>query len=212
MPDETDRVRALEAQVVSLETEVARLREENRRWARLAGTDALTGLPNKISFLRAFVPQTFKTASEEHKSVGLLLVSPDDLGGVNEMHGREAGDQVLKGLGALIQSLIGDAGRLGLLDGSNFVLMVYPADVEDIRGRANMIRARVRTHAFPCAETTTQITVSAGVTVATPVEEDDLQALGEERMSTLSRALFTAKKAGGNRVEVLLERTESELA
>jgi len=212
MPDETDRVRALEAQVVSLETEVARLREENRRWARLAGTDALTGLPNKISFLRAFVPQTFKTASEEHKSVGLLLVSPDDLGGVNEMHGREAGDQVLKGLGALIQSLIGDAGRLGLLDGSNFVLMVYPADVEDIRGRANMIRARVRTHAFPCAETTTQITVSAGVTVATPVEEDDLQALGEERMSTLSRALFTAKKAGGNRVEVLLERTESEPA
>ena len=212
MPDETDRVRALEAQVVSLETEVARLREENRRWARLAGTDALTGLPNKISFLRAFVPQTFKTASEEHKSVGLLLVSPDDLGGVNEMHGREAGDQVLKGLGALIQSLIGDAGRLGLLDGSNFVLMVYPADVEDIRGRANMIRARVRTHAFPCAETTPQITVSAGVTVATPVEEDDLQALGEERMSTLSRALFTAKKAGGNRVEVLLERTESEPA
>ncbi|MBK35514.1 MAG: hypothetical protein CME26_08290 [Gemmatimonadetes bacterium] len=212
MPDETDRVRALEAQVVSLETEVARLREENRRWARLAGTDALTGLPNKISFLRAFVPQTFKTASEEQKSVGLLLVSPDDLGGVNEMHGREAGDQVLKGLGALIQSLIGDAGRLGLLDGSNFVLMVYPADVEDIRGRANMIRARVRTHAFPCAETTTQITVSAGVTVATPVEEDDLQALGEERMSTLSRALFTAKKAGGNRVEVLLERTESEPA
>ena len=128
------------------------------------------------------------------------------------MHGREAGAQVLKGLGALIQSLIGDAGRLGLLDGSNFVLMVYPADVEDIRGRANMIRARVRTHAFPCAETTTQITVSAGVTVATPVEEDDLQALGEERMSTLSRALFTAKKAGGNRVEVLLERTESEPA
>lgn len=212
MPDETDRVRALEAQVVSLETEVARLREENRRWARLAGTDALTGLPNKISFMRAFVPQTFKTASEEQKSVGLLLVSPDDLGGVNEMHGREAGDQVLKGLGALIQSLIGDAGRLGLLDGSNFVLMVYPADVEDIRGRANMIRARVRTHAFPCAETTTQITVSAGVTVATPVEEDDLQALGEERMSTLNRALFTAKKAGGNRVEVLLERTESEPA
>ena len=209
MPDESGRLQALEAQVTALQGEVTRLREENRRWARLAGTDPLTGLPNKISFMRAFVPQTFKTAREEKQSVGFLLVSPDDLGTVNETHGREAGDQVLKGLGALIQSLVGDAGRLGLLDGSNFVLMMYPATVEDARGRGNMIRARVRTHAFPCADTTAQITVSAGVTVAEPGDGDDLQTLGEERMSRLNYALFTAKKAGGNRVEVMLDENGS---
>lgn len=209
MPSEPVRPETLEARIVALEGEVTRLREENRRWARLAGTDALTGLPNKISFLRAFVPQIFKTAAEEQQSVGFLLVSPDDLGAVNETHGREAGDQVLKGLGALIQSLVGDAGRLGLLDGSNFVLMMYPSTVEEARGRGNMIRARVRTHAFPCVDGTAQITVSAGVTIAEPEVGDDLQALSEERMSTLNQALFMAKKAGGNRVELVLEQNGS---
>ena len=72
-----------------------------------------------------------------------------------------------------------------------------------------MIRARVRTHAFPCADTTAQITVSAGVTVAEPGDGDDLQTLGEERMSRLNYALFTAKKAGGNRVEVMLDENGS---
>ncbi len=209
MPDETGRLQSLEAEVASLQSEVARLREENRRWARLAGTDSLTGLPNKISFMRAFVPQTFKTASEEQQSVGLLLFSPDNLGVVNETHGREAGDQLLKGLGALIQSLVGDSGRLGLLDGSNFVLMMYPSSVEEARGRGNMIRARVRTHAFPCADATAQITVSAGVTAVAPSEGDDLQSLSEERFKTLNEALFTAKKAGGDRVEVVSDSNET---
>ena len=54
----SQRVKALEAQNEALKEEVERLRDENKRWARMAGTDSLTGLPNKISFLRALLPQT----------------------------------------------------------------------------------------------------------------------------------------------------------
>lgn len=204
----TDGVRALEAQVESLNQEVERLRAENRRWARVAGTDALTGLPNKISILRAFVPQALHKAQKKRESVGLVLISADNLGEINESFGREAGDEVIKGLGALIQSLVRDEGRLGILDGSNFVLMIYPALLEDARSRANMIRARTRIHAFPCGDTTAQITVSAGVIAILPKEEDDLQQASKDLFRQVNEALFAAKKAGGNRVEVAADEPD----
>jgi GGDEF domain-containing protein len=42
------RMEALRKENQSLRQEVARLRADNRRWARLAGTDALTGLAQSV--------------------------------------------------------------------------------------------------------------------------------------------------------------------
>ena len=196
------RVPQLEKEVQDLSREVKRLRSENRRWAKLAGTDSLTGLPNRISFFRVFLPQTLHLSVREARPVGLILMSPDSLGDVNEKYGREAGDEVVKGLGHLIQSLVGDEGKRGHVDGANFILMMYPGELEAVRGRANMVRARVRTHKFPCAESTAQITLSSGVVSVEPSEGADFRSLGEAYFSLLNQAMHSAKKAGGNRVEV----------
>jgi diguanylate cyclase (GGDEF)-like protein len=200
---EIARIAQLEQETKDLREEVSRLRDENRRWAKLAGTDGLTGLPNRISFFRAFLPQALQLSVKEGRPVGLILISPDSLGVVNENYGREAGDQVVNGLGILIQSLVGDSGKLGHIDGANFLLMIYPSDLELARGRANMIRARVRTHEFPCSDSVAQITVSAGILSVEPAEGDDFRSLGEGYFSQLNQALHAAKKAGGNRVEVV---------
>lgn len=199
---EQGRVLQLEEELQTLRQEVERLREENRRWAKLAGTDSLSGLPNRISFFRAFLPQVLQQSVKEGQPVGLILLSPDSLGEVNESFGREAGDEVVKGLGTLIQSLVGDSGKLGHVDGANFIQMVYPGDIELTRGRANMVRARVRTHEFPCAGSVAQITVSAGILSVEPAEGSDFRSLGEVYFRQLNEALHSAKKAGGNRVEV----------
>jgi PleD family two-component response regulator len=68
------RMEALRKENQSLRQEVARLGADNRRWARLAGTDALTGLPNKISFLRALVPQCIRSAADVGDSFCCLLI------------------------------------------------------------------------------------------------------------------------------------------
>jgi diguanylate cyclase (GGDEF)-like protein len=206
MADAGSRVGQLEREVLELQAEVNRLREENRRWAKLAGTDGLTGLPNRISFFRAFLPQTLQLAVKEERPVGLILLSPDSLGDLNESFGREAGDEVVKGLGQLVQSLVGDEAKLGHVDGANFCLMLYPGEMEAVRGRANMVRARVRTHEFPCSGSVAQITVSAGISSVVPTEGSDFRSLSEEYFSDLNKALHSAKKAGGNRVEVVSSR------
>ena len=201
--DLAQRLQELEAENRALQEEVRRLKGENRRWARLAGTDALTGLPNKVSFMRALAPQAIQRASKERDTIGFILLSADNLGDLNEDYGREAGDQVIRGLGNLLQSILGDEGRLGHIDGANFAVVLFPSDLDAVRARANMLRARVRSHAFPCAETTAQITVSAGIAALEPPEASNGRDLTETAFHALDRALYTAKQAGGNRVEAV---------
>ena len=101
------RIEALEDENQHLKAEVQRLKKENRRWARLAGTDGLTGLPNKISFMRALVPQALQKAAEAGESIGFILMSADNLGVINETHGRAAGDQIIRGVSKLLESILG---------------------------------------------------------------------------------------------------------
>ncbi|MDP6037553.1 MAG: diguanylate cyclase [Candidatus Latescibacteria bacterium] len=199
------RVEALEKDNQSLRQEVARLRADNRRWARLAGTDTLTGLPNKISFLRALVPQCIRSAIDVGDSVGFILLSADNLGPLNEAHGRMAGDQVLKGLGTFLKAILDEEDRLGHIDGSNFSVVMTSAELDDVRARANMLRARVRAHAFPCGTSTAQITVSAGVVAVVPTDKTDEKVITESVFQSLSEALYAAKAAGGNQVQVVQE-------
>lgn len=196
------RVHHLEQENQSLRQEVERLRTENRRWARLAGTDALTGLPNKISFLRALVPQAVKTVVHTQKEIGFILLSADNLGPINETHGRLAGDQVLKNLGTFLKALLPEDLKLGHLDGAHFAVVMPLADLETVKARANMLRARIRSHTFPCGDTTAQITASAGIVSLTPQNPNDKKWI-ETVFDHLNEALYKAKSSGGNQVQTV---------
>lgn len=195
------RVRQLEAEVQGLEQEVQRLRGVNQRWAQLAGTDRLTGLPNKISLLRALVPQDIQHAQVAGESVGFILLSGDNLGLVNENLGRDAGDQVIRGLSDLLQSILKGEERLGHIDGTHFAVVFYPATLEETRERAEQLRDQIEQHKFPCADTEVQITASIGVTAIDSSSVENPRSVGEEILDRLSDALHHAKRGGGNRIE-----------
>ncbi len=153
--------------------------------------------------MRAMVPQAIQRAAVEEKPVGFIFLSADDLGTINETYGREAGDQVIRGMGDLLKSLLNEEDRVGHIDGTNFSVILYPADLDTARGCSNMLRARVRAHGFPCGDTTAQVTISVGITSIEPPPEADRRALGEQAFRLLNGALYMAKKAGGNRVEAV---------
>lgn len=204
MADSTaeQRLQHLERENQSLQQEVERLRTENRRWARLAGTDALTGLPNKISFLRALAPQAIKQGIQTQKTIGFILLSADDLGPINETHGRIAGDQILKGLSEFLKALLPQDLALGHLDGANFAIIMPEAPLDDVTARANMLRARIRSHTFPCGDTIAKITVSAGIVSLMPNPNTDQKKWIETVFGHLNEALYKAKSSGGNQVQI----------
>jgi diguanylate cyclase (GGDEF)-like protein len=206
------RLQNLEQENRALQQEVTRLRAENRRWARLAGTDALTGLPNKISFLRALAPQAIQNAVQTQTTIGFILFSADDLGPINETHGRMAGDQVLKGLGAFLKTLLPENLTVGHLDGSHFAIILPEANLEDVKARANMLRARIRSHTFTCGDTTAQITASAGIVAWTPSQAPHEKEQVETIFGRLNEALYKAKSSGGNLVQVVTNMTPPDEA
>ncbi len=198
-------IQRFEAEQEGEQQEMQRLREINQRWAQLVGTDRLTGLPNKLSFLEALVPQEIQQAQRTGDSIGFILISGDNLGPINETHGRDAGDQVLGGLSEFLQSVLKGEEQLGHIDGTHFAVVFHPAALEDTRQRAEDLRAQVEAHGFACADTTVHITISAGVWATDSADITDPRAEAEEALHRLNGPLYQAKQVGGNRVEVVAE-------
>lgn len=199
-----ERIDALEQENARLRLEAERLREENRRWARMASTDDLTGLPNRISFLRAIVPSEIRRALSEDKPISFLLMAADTLGDINQKYGRTAGDQVIKGLAEYLKAILGEDEKLGHLDGTNFAVTMH-ADLEEATNRARKWRTQIKSRPFPCGDGTEQITVSVGICSVRTTKVRDPRLLTDIVFKRLNEVLYTAKKEGGNRVEVYPE-------
>lgn len=183
------------------EQKAQNLRDVNQRWARMIGTDRLTGLPNKTSFLEGLVPREIQQAQRNGDPVGFLLLSADNLGVINERHGRNAGDEVIHSLAECLQSITLGEEVLGHLDGTNFAIVLYPATLDDAMARAEALRATIAGRSFPCADIQIQLTLSAGVHSIDSRTVDDPRASADLVSETLNEALYRAKQGGGNRAE-----------
>jgi diguanylate cyclase (GGDEF)-like protein len=194
------RVRELEMTVRTQQQETDRLRAVNVRWAQLAGTDRLTGLPNKLSFVQALLPQEIQQAQHHGHSMGFMLISADNMGIINEQYGRDAGDQLIKDLAVFLQSMLKGEEQLGHLDGTNFAVSLYPAGLAETQVRAETIRVGVAEHPFSVDGHRVHVTASVGITALESAAVEDTKQAIETIFDHLNSALYTAKRAGGNRV------------
>jgi diguanylate cyclase len=195
------RLGELQEEVHRQAQEVQRLQTINQRWAHLAGTDRLTGLPNKLAFLQAMMPQEVQQAQRRSEPIGFLLISGDSLGLINESHGRDAGDQVLGELARFLQTILKGEEQLGHLDGTNFAVALHPATSEQTLERAELLRSQVAAHDFPCVDSQVHLTISVGATSVDSAAIADPREAIEAAFRHLNQALYQAKRAGGNRVE-----------
>ncbi len=161
-----------------------------------AKTDQLTGLPNRRHFDEAFARLMGET-DRYGGAAALVMVDIDHFKKVNDTYGHEIGDAVLIAVG---QSLAGErrttdfVARLG---GEELALILPQTDVPGAVELAERLRAgveglRVRTAAG-------EIRVTASFGVALHLARSGSAARLYERAD---RALYAAKHAGRNRVEL----------
>ena len=81
---------------------IARLRD---RIEQLETRDALTGLPNGRA-MRAWLDRHLPHANQVQSHTALLVIHAEGIGRINESHGREIGDELLKALVARVRSCI----------------------------------------------------------------------------------------------------------
>lgn len=173
--------------------EMGELRE---KLAEQAVTDSLTGLANRRYFeeyLRAELARIERYGG----SCAVAMVDVDRFKNYNDTLGHPAGDEVLRQLAEILQSLSRDADLVARYGGEEFAL-VYPATSRDeALESVQRLLALVEDHPFPdeSIQPGGELTVSAGV-AAYPEDADDL----EQLVKLADRALYLAKEEGRNRV------------
>lgn len=133
----------------SLEREllVERLQAANAELAKLALTDSLTGLSNRRAILSEF-NRLFAQAQREQKYVLVAVIDLDGFKGINDTYGHQAGDQLLRGVAAQLQTCLRASDILGRTGGDEFVVIALgaaaePANPNGMQQAARLLQERL---------------------------------------------------------------------
>jgi diguanylate cyclase (GGDEF)-like protein len=162
---------------------------------RRAATDALTGLANHRSVgdtLNRMVAQAGRTKVP----LAAIMFDLDHFKRVNDIHGHAKGDEVLATIAAVVQSNVRDSDFLGRYGGEEFVVLLPATSREGGVMLAQKLRQSIEDLEIPDLDRR----LSASFGVAT-LPGDAVS--GEQLLRAADRALYAAKNAGRNRVEVV---------
>jgi len=164
-----------------------------------ANHDALTGLVNRRSFENT-VHDALNASRENREAHALCFMDLDSFKIVNDTCGHQAGDELLKQLTQLFDSLVRKSDILARLGGDEFGVLLYKCSVPEALKLANQIRHEVENFQFLWEENRFTIGVSVGLVVV-----DDRWESISSLFSAADSACYIAKNEGRNRVVVYRE-------
>ncbi|WP_163557478.1 sensor domain-containing diguanylate cyclase [Halomonas sp. NO4] len=166
----------------------ARLHQVNERLERLATQDSLTDVWNRYRIEQS-IEAEIASATRYQRDSALLLFDVDHFKAINDKHGHEIGDKVLKTLVTTVQAGLRDADHLGRWGGEEFVVLATGTSARGAEELAERLRQRV---ADTCFEAVGQVTVSIGIATYQP--GDTTKTL----VKRADQAMYAAKQTGRN--------------
>jgi len=166
------------------------LNQKNKQLTKMATRDALTSIANRYLFEELFEKELAQS-NRYDRVLSLIIMDIDHFKSVNDTHGHNAGDSVLKELSTLIISKIRLGDTFARWGGEEFVLMLPSAVLEEAEKVALKLRSAIEAHAF---DNVGRITCSFGITQV--ASTDRL----ESAIAKSDRALYEAKENGRNQV------------
>ena len=165
---------------------------------RLALTDALTGLPNRRA-IETWAAGQLSGAARHKFSCWVVVADLDHFKQVNDTFGHDAGDAVLQRFSKILKANTRTSDLCGRLGGEEFLLVLTYAAKHDALAVVERIRTQLDRTPFTFGGCTVRVTASFGLAGfeghQKPSIFSKLQALADE-------ALYAAKRAGRNRVEL----------
>lgn len=166
------------------------LQERIGRLDRDAQTDPLTGLGNRRS-----LELSLSLLEAEGRAFAAIALDIDHFKRVNDSHGHEIGDQLLRQLAELMRRCCREGDLLCRTGGEEFLMMLPGASLEVAAVVAERLRVTVQD---------TPLEPVGAVTISLGVARWGGEAGGEpvETLSEADRALYRAKQEGRNRVVI----------
>ena len=166
-----------------------RAEAETRLQAR---TDDLTDLPTRRA-LDEEIAHALAGARRSGRPFAIVMVDVDRFKFINDTHGHAVGDATLAAFSARLAGALREPDRAYRYGGEEFCLLLAETDAAGARMLAERAREQIT---LPFDGTMRALTASFGVTAWQP--EDTFDTL----FRRADRALYSAKHAGRNRVEI----------
>jgi diguanylate cyclase (GGDEF)-like protein len=167
-----------------------------RRLRATALTDELTGLPNRRHLWRVAEDQA-RAARRQGMGFAVLAMDIDRFKAINDTHGHDAGDAVLRRVAEAVRRALREVDTVGRVGGEEFVAILPGAGTTAAAEVAERLRAGVEALDFSDVHPSLRVTLSVGAAV--------WRAEDAGVAATLKRAdesLYRAKSLGRNRVEM----------
>ena len=156
---------------------------------RLATRDPLTGLANRRVFEDA-LPRELARARRADVALSLVVLDIDHFKDVNDTHGHQVGDSVLRAVGTALDDNTKGFDVVARIGGDEFAVLLPGCRAADVVSVAERLRRRAETAVLGRA-----VTLSAGCATLA----DDM-AVGDDLVAVADAGLYVAKRAGRSRV------------
>jgi diguanylate cyclase len=183
----------LQEQLATAEVRLQRQAAELETQTTVARTDPLTLLSNR----RALDDEMNRRLAEWQRrktTFSLVMIDVDHFKKLNDKHGHQAGDQVLRDVAATLGTTVREMDLAARYGGEEFAVILPSTPLTDAVSAGERIRAAIAKGISRFGGTELQVTVSIGV--AQIETSESLATL----ISRADEALYAAKEAGRNRV------------
>ena len=173
-----------------------RLRDNVQMSIEAAITDALTGLHNR-RYMETHLNGLVEQAASRGKPIAVLVLDIDFFKAINDTHGHDAGDDVLREFALRIRKSIRNIDLACRYGGEEFVIVMPETDMGVATMVAERLRRAVAGESFPVQQGMKLLNVTLSIGLAT------LSDAGGDAAAILKRAdqaLYRAKRDGRNRV------------
>ena len=173
-----------------------RLRDNVQMSIEMAITDALTGLFNR-RYMESHLATLVEQAASRGKPLTVMVVDIDYFKAINDSHGHDAGDDVLRDFALRIKRSIRGIDLACRYGGEEFVLVMPETDMAVAAMVAERLRRRIAAEPFAIQQGSRVVPVTISIGIAALRDKDDTAASVLKRAD---QALYRAKRDGRNRV------------
>jgi diguanylate cyclase (GGDEF)-like protein len=167
-----------------------KLRQSHEKLQGMVIRDGMTGLFNH-TFMEQLIGDAINRSNRSKDPLSLLMIDVDSFKRINDTHGHNAGDEILKQLAKLLEGSKRSTDYLGRWGGDELVMLLTDTHLQGAANLAEKLRNLVDSHSFPYQQ---HQTISLGVSeYHNP--EDVAGFIGRA-----DAAMYRAKRGGRNRV------------
>jgi two-component system cell cycle response regulator len=171
------------------------LRDNVQAAIEMAIIDPLTGLNNR-RYLESHLATLLDQAAHKGRPLSLMILDIDHFKAVNDTHGHNAGDEILKSFSSRIRKTVRTADLVCRLGGEEFVVVMPDTSLVVATRIAERVRSVIEAEAFPLDEQGGAIPVTVSIGLA----DRGLEASPDALFKRADRALYASKSSGRNRV------------